>query len=223
MMKFKLAILIIALSLFGMIVIPDTMAAEQSRTALQTQILSNKLITYNTQKTFDTLTNINDSAFNKTTDAITDIGTITATDAEINLLDSSAISFSSSNVGLVRFTTDNMALSEINAGHVLLSGVTGLKYYNVRASIIPDAAIAACTSIIIEDSAAGVSDDPASTFTIPAGYDGGAVLFSSSGISYTSSSFNGFVAGGDVTIDNVGSSCTGPTNVRINVEAILAP
>lgn len=45
-------------------------ATEKSRTSMQTQISNNKLVDYNPAKTYETLTDFNDSVFIKTSDTI---------------------------------------------------------------------------------------------------------------------------------------------------------
>ena len=60
--------LLIAALLFSFLFVGDAIATEENRTDLQTSISDNKLIHYNAHKTFDTLTNINDSALNVLTD-----------------------------------------------------------------------------------------------------------------------------------------------------------
>lgn len=62
-------------------------AAQKTRTNMQTQISNNKLVEYNPAKMYDTLTDLNDSSFNKSTDAITDITGVTATATELNYND----------------------------------------------------------------------------------------------------------------------------------------
>lgn len=59
-------------------------ATTKSRALLQTDLDNDKLDTFSPHLMHENMTNMTDSHFNLTTDAITDIGTITATEAEIN-------------------------------------------------------------------------------------------------------------------------------------------
>lgn len=75
MKKFKIfvALLAILACAFSIFAINEALAAAKSRALVQTDISNAKLREYNAEKTYDTLTNINDSAFNLSTDDLADI------------------------------------------------------------------------------------------------------------------------------------------------------
>ena len=78
------AFMIFVLCLSVLVISYGANAAQKSRSALQTDLDNNKLDTYAPELLNADLTTLNDSAFNLTTDSITDISSMNATAVELN-------------------------------------------------------------------------------------------------------------------------------------------
>jgi hypothetical protein len=66
----KKTYILAAIAAFSLIFTTQAFATEKSRTDLQTAIQDNKLREYNAEKTFDTLSHVSDSTFNKLSDGV---------------------------------------------------------------------------------------------------------------------------------------------------------
>ena len=149
---------------------------------------------------------------------------VTATATEINQLDASALSFSTSVSGLLQTKSLSYTSAELNAGADVIAGVSGLKTYLHSVQIIPDVAVTTCTGIVLEEATSG--NDLAQVFLDALGTADAIILGSAGGtIAYYSAGAGGSTAtaGADIEIDNVGSSCAGADNYLVNVGFTQAP
>lgn len=178
-------------------------AAAKSRTALQTDIDDNKLRSFNSLKTHDVMTNVNDSAFNKSTDDLDDIsdGTTnslipaadaaklaatTSSAAELNLLDGSLEANTAASVAPILDTAKALR-TNANVG-TAGTGVTAVEYgdgYNHVTVLTLTAAALTPTTIPADAEGAGVI-----AYTFPAGVH----LFTACHMDITAFTGTGFAA-----------------------------